>query len=101
MARYRNDIRSRTSSSRLSPEQIHQTGLEEIQRIETEMLQVAKSQGFDDLNAYRNELDTNPKYRPPSADQILEDYRRYIGQMRPKLTELFGVIPSSPVTVEA
>ncbi len=101
MARYRNDIRSRTSSTRLSPEQIHQTGLQEIQRIETEMLQIAKSQGFDDLNAYRNELDTNPKYRPTSADQILEDYRRYIGQMRPKLTELFGVIPSSPVTVEA
>ncbi|HEX4377067.1 MAG TPA: DUF885 domain-containing protein [Steroidobacteraceae bacterium] len=101
IARYRNDIRSRTSSSRLTPEQIHQTGLQEIERIEAEMLQIARGQGFNDLNSYRNELDTNPKYRPTSAEQILEDFRRYIGQMRPKLTELFDVIPSSPLTVEA
>ena len=43
----------------------------------------------------------NPKYRPASAEQIVDDFRRYIAQMQPKLPELFGYIPGSPVTVEA
>jgi uncharacterized protein (DUF885 family) len=46
-------------------------------------------------------LKTNPKYRPISSEQIVEDFRRYIAQMQPKLKDLFGYIPGSPVTVEA
>jgi uncharacterized protein (DUF885 family) len=101
LPRYRNNILGRTTVGDLSPDQIHEIGLKEIERIEAEMLQIARAQGFADLDAYRQELATNPKYQPNSAEQILDDYRRYIDQMRPKLTELFGFVPSSPVTVEA
>ncbi len=99
--RYLNDIVSRTTVSTLTPDQIHQIGLREIDRIEAEMLVIAHREGFDDLASYRESLKTNPKYRPVSAEQILEDFRKYIAQMRPKLPELFGYIPSSPITVEA
>ncbi len=51
--------------------------------------------------SYRQALDRDPKYIPASAEQILDDFRSYIAQMRPKLPELFGVIPASPLTVEA
>ena len=51
--------------------------------------------------AYRASLKKNPKYIPTSADQILEDFRRYIAQMQPKLPELFTLMPKSPATVEA
>jgi uncharacterized protein (DUF885 family) len=101
LPRYRNNILGRTTVGDLSPDQIHEIGLKEIERIEAEMLQIAHAQGFSDLDAYRQELATNPKYQPSSAEQILDDYRHYIDQMRPKLTELFGFVPSSPVTVEA
>src|ERR1700761_579855 len=99
--RYLNDIRSRTTISTLTPDQIHAIGLREIDRIEGEMLVIAKKEGFNDVPSFRESLKTNAKYIPTSQEQILDDFRRYIAQMQPKLPELFGYIPGSPVTVEA
>jgi uncharacterized protein (DUF885 family) len=97
---YQNDIYGRTTTH-LTPEEIHQLGLREIDRIEAEMLVIAKKEGFPDLASYRESLKTNKKYIPTSAEQILDDFRRYIAQMQPKLPELFTLLPKSPVTVEA
>jgi uncharacterized protein (DUF885 family) len=99
--RYLNDIRSRTTISNLTPAQIHEIGMREIERIQGDMLAIAKQQGFADLAAFRDSLKTNPKYIPTSSEQILDDFRKYIAQMQPKLPDLFGFIPGSPVTVEA
>ncbi len=98
--RYENDIYARTTTH-MPPDEIHQLGLREIDRIQAEMLAIAKKQGFADLASYRASLKTNPKYTPTSAEQILEDFRHYIAQMEPKLPELFTLLPKSPVTVEA
>lgn len=98
--RYQNDIYGRTTTH-MTPEEIHQLGLREIERIQGEMTAVAKKEGFVDLVSFRASLKTNPKYIPTSADQILDDFRRYIAQMEPKLPELFTLLPKSPVTVEA
>ena len=98
--RYENDIYARTTT-RMTPDEIHQIGLREIDRIEAEMTGIAKKEGFRDLASFRASLKTNPKYIPTSADQILNDFRHYIAQMEPKLPELFGLLPKSPVTVEA
>jgi uncharacterized protein (DUF885 family) len=99
--RYLNNIRSRTTVSNLTPDEIHQIGLREIERIQADMLTIAHNQGFADLASFRESLKTNPKYIPTSSEAILADFRKYIAQMQPKLPELFGVIPGSPVTVEA
>ncbi len=98
--RYENDIYARTTTH-MTPDEIHQLGLREIDRIQAEMLAIAKNAGFTDLAAFRASLKTNPKYIPTSADQILEDFRHYIAQMEPKLPQLFTLLPKSPVTVEA
>jgi uncharacterized protein (DUF885 family) len=98
--RYQNDIYARTTTH-MSPDEIHQLGLREIDRIETEMTAIAKKEGFADLASFRASLKTNPKYIPSSAEQILDDFRRYIAQMEPKLPQLFTLLPKSPVTVEA
>jgi uncharacterized protein (DUF885 family) len=98
--RYENDIYARTTT-RMTADEIHQIGLREIDRIEAEMTGIAKKEGFRDLASFRASLKTNPKYIPTSADQILNDFRHYIAQMEPKLPELFGLLPKSPVTVEA
>ncbi|MBB5057565.1 uncharacterized protein (DUF885 family) [Granulicella aggregans] len=100
-ARYANDIRARTTVSDKTPDEIHQLGLSEIARIEAEMLVIAKKEGFNDLASFRESLKTNPKYKPTSSEQILEDYRKYIAQMQPMLPKLFTNIPGAPVTVEA
>jgi uncharacterized protein (DUF885 family) len=98
--RYLNDIHARTTLTKVTPDQIHQIGLREIDRIEAEMLAVAHRAGFADLAAFRESIHNDPRYRPTSPEQIVADFRKYIDQMRPKLPELFGFIPSSPVTVE-
>jgi uncharacterized protein (DUF885 family) len=98
--RYENDIYGRTTTH-MSPDEIHQLGLREIDRIQAEMLAIAKKEGFADLASFRASLKTNLKYKPTSADQILDDFRRYIAQMQPKLPQLFNLLPKSPVTVEA
>jgi uncharacterized protein (DUF885 family) len=98
--RYENAIYARTTTH-LSPDEIHQIGLHEIDRIQAEMLVIAKKEGFADLASFRASLKTNPKYIPTSGEQILDDFRRYIAQMEPRLPQLFTLLPKSPVTVEA
>jgi uncharacterized protein (DUF885 family) len=85
----------------MSPDEIRQLGLREIDRIQAEMLAIAKKEGFADLASFRASFKTNSKYIPTSAEQILEDFGHYIAQMEPKLPELFTLLPKSPVTVEA
>ena len=98
--RYQNDIYGRTTT-RMTPDEIHQLGLREMDRIQAEMMLIAKKEGFADLASFRASLKTNPKYIPTSSEQILDDFRRYIAQMEPKLPGLFNLLPKSPVTVEA
>ena len=98
--RYQNDIYGRTTTH-MTADDIHQLGLREIDRIQAEMMVIAKKEGFADLVSFRASLKTNPKYIPTSAEQIVDDFRRYIGQMQPKLPALFTLLPTLPVTVEA
>ena len=98
--RYANDIYGRTTTH-MHPDEIHQLGLHEIARIEAEMAAIAKEEGFADLTSFRASLKNNPKYIPTSAEQILDDFRRDISQMEPKLPQLFTLLPKSAVTVEA
>jgi uncharacterized protein (DUF885 family) len=98
-ALYRFAIRQQTTTS-FDPETIHQLGLREVDRIEAEQLVIAKKLGFSDLKTFRASLKTNPKLVPTSRDQILETYRRYIGQMQPQLPRLFGLLPPTQLEVK-
>jgi uncharacterized protein (DUF885 family) len=98
--RYQNDIYGRTTTH-MTAEEIHQLGLREMERIEGEMTAIAKREGFADLASFRASIAKNPRYKPTSAEQILDDFRHYIAEMEPKLPELFTLLPKSPVTVEA
>src|SRR5438132_4411645 len=82
------------------PADIHQIGLNEVARITAEMTKLAQSQGYKDLASFREAVNNDPKWRPTNQQQILDDYKKYIHQMEPKLPELFGLLPKSPVTVE-
>src|SRR5262249_62222199 len=74
--------------------------LRKMKRIQAEMLAIAKKEGFNDVASFRASLKNNPKYKPTSSEQIVDDFRRYIAQMQPKLPQLFTLMPKSPVTVE-
>jgi uncharacterized protein (DUF885 family) len=98
--RYQAAIR-RLTTTRLSPAEIHRVGLSEYDRIVGEMTALAKANGHSDLASFREHIESDPKYKPSSDQSIVDDFDRYIKQMRPMLPQLFTVIPSAPVTVEA
>ncbi len=84
-----------------SPAEIHQLGLDEVKRDETEMLAIIHKLGFSDLKTFSAALKTNPKLHPQSKQQLLDLYTGYINQMKPKLPELFGRLPKAPLEVIA
>ncbi len=84
----------------ITPAQVHEIGLKEVDRITAEMTKLAQSQGFKDLASFRAAINNDPKWKPKSEQQILDVYSQYIHQMEPKLPELFGLLPKSPVKVE-
>ena len=97
-ALYRFAIRQSTTTN-MDPEAIHQLGLKEVARIETEQLAIAKKLGFADLKTFRASLKTNPKLIPTSRDQLVEAYKGYITQMEPELPKLFGLLPKTALQV--
>ena len=99
-ARYRHAVRSNTTTE-MDPEAIHQLGLREVARIEAEQTAIAQKLGGMDLQSFRRSLKANPKMFATSREDVLEHYRRYIGQMQPKLPQLFGLLPKAPVEVVA
>ena len=98
--RYQAAIR-RLTTTNLTPDQIHKIGLSEYDRIVAEMTTLAKANGYPDLASFRTHVENDPKYKPTSEQSIVDDFDHYIKQMRPKLPQLFTVIPPQPVTVEA
>jgi len=97
--RYQNDIQAQTTTH-LTPDQIHALGLKEVARLTGEMTDLAHKAGFKSLAEFRASIQSDKKLVPTSEEQIVDDFRRYIAQMQPKLPQLFTVIPASPVTVE-
>jgi uncharacterized protein (DUF885 family) len=97
--RYSEAVRLMTTLN-ITPDEVHKIGLKEVERITAEMTKLAHEQGYKDLAAFRTAVNNDPKWKPTSEQQILDDYAKYIHQMEPKLPELFGLLPKSPVTVE-
>lgn len=95
---YRFLVKQSTTTD-LTPAQIHQIGLDEVQRDEAEMLVIAQKLGFKDLAALRASIPGNPKLHAQSTEQLIGLYSHYIDQMRPKLPELFGHLPKAQLVV--
>ena len=98
--RYQQAIREQTTTD-MSPAEIHALGLREVARINGLLTELAGKAGYKDLASFRAALNSDPKYVPKSAEQIVDDFRHYVAQMQPRLPELFGVFPETPLTVEA
>ncbi len=88
-----------TTTTKLSAEQIHQIGLDEVKRDEAEMLVIAQKLGFKDLKSFRASLKTNPKLKTDSRESLLAAYRTVLEPMKAKLPELFGRLPKAPFEV--
>ncbi|PYL46179.1 MAG: DUF885 domain-containing protein [Verrucomicrobia bacterium] len=97
--RYAEAVKLMTTMN-ITPAEVHEIGLKEVERITAEMTKLAQSQGHKDLASFREAINKDPKWKPQSEKHIVDDFAKYIHQMEPKLPELFGLLPKSPVTVE-
>ena len=97
-ALYRFAVKQQTTTA-MDPQTIHELGLREVDRIHTDMLAIAKSQGFADRKTFQESLKTNSKLIPTSREDILNTYRGYIAGMQPELPKLFGLLPKTKVEV--
>jgi uncharacterized protein (DUF885 family) len=100
-AKYYQFLVRRTTTTDLPADQIHQIGLDETKRNETEELAIAQKLGFKDLAAFRASLKTNTKLHPASGEALLQAYRGFLTPMQAKLPTLFGVLPKAPFEVAA
>ncbi len=98
--RYQQAIREQTTTD-MSAAEIHALGLQEVARIKGLLTGLAIKAGYKDLAGFRAALNSDPNDVPKSPEQIVDDFRHYVAQMQPRLPELFGVFPKTPLTVEA
>ncbi len=86
----------------LTAEQIHQTGLKEVARIEQEQDKLARAAGLADRNAYY--ADREKRFLPtPWTDELRADYlsraNAAIAYTRTLLPNYFGLLPAYKVEV--
>ena len=89
-----------STTTDLTPEQIHKIGEQQVAEDEAQMLAIAHKLGFADQAAMNAAMKTNPKLHPTSAEAILDAYRGYIQGMQPRLPQLFGRLPKAAVEVK-
>lgn len=98
--RYAEAVKEMTTLD-ITPEAVHELGLQEVARITAEMTQLAQALGYKDLAAFRAAIHSDPRWQPKSEEEIVADFKKHIDAMQPRLPELFGWLPRTPVTVEA
>jgi uncharacterized protein (DUF885 family) len=99
-ARYTFKAKSSTTTD-MTPEQIHQLGLSEVTRIEAQMLETAKKLGYSDLKTFNKALAADPALHPKSRQEILDLYQKYTDQMYTKLPAQFGILPKGKVEIKS
>jgi uncharacterized protein (DUF885 family) len=90
-----------STTTNLTPEEIHQIGLAQVKEIEARMLGVANQLGYKDLKSFGVAIKADPKLHPKSRQEILDLYTKYIDGMYTKLPDLFGQLPKGHLDVMA
>jgi uncharacterized protein (DUF885 family) len=96
---YDTAVRFHTSTS-MRAEQIHALGLQEVARIEREMEQIARADGFSGpATAYEQELGKRPGMRFTSREEMIAYARDTLMRVEPALPRLFRRLPKMSVGI--
>src|SRR6266850_1275116 len=96
----------RTTTTNMSPKEIHETGLKEMARIHDEMNKIREKVGFKgDLKAFFKFMREDQQFRLPSTEQGRAKYLAMatdiIETMKKRLDELFVTKPKADIVVKA
>lgn len=83
-----------STTTRLTPAQIHELGLAEVKRIRGEMDQVIADTGFKgNFAQFLEFLRRDARFSYTNADELLRGYRDICKRADPELARLFGKLP--------
>jgi prolyl oligopeptidase len=92
-------VRFHTTTS-MTAEEIHRLGLSEVARIEQEMEQVARADGFTGpANQYETSLANRPGMRFTNQQEMLDYAQDVLARVQPTLPKLFKRLPKMQVQI--
>ncbi len=94
-------VASQTTTA-LTPREIRDLGLKEVERIAVEMDAVAKRVGFNGTRTdFANWIQSAPEFHYSSAAEMLAGYRDIAKRVDPELPRLFADLPRLPYGIRA
>ena len=85
-----------STTTKMSPDEIHELGLAEVARIRGEMEEVAREVGFDGtLDEFFEFLKTDPQFFFGSSEEVLAAYEAARLRIDERLPSLFSVFPKA------
>jgi uncharacterized protein (DUF885 family) len=98
---YAYNVREITTTD-YTPEQIHETGLREVERIHGEIHGVMEKVGFKgSLHEFFQHLNTDPQFFWPSREALVAGYVDIKNRVDPQLPKLFETLPKADYEVRA
>jgi uncharacterized protein (DUF885 family) len=89
-----------STTTDMTPAEIHELGLHEVERIRAEMDEVIAESGFDgSFEDFKTFLRTDPQFFFDDAESLLMAYRDIAKRADPELVKLFGRLPRLPYGV--
>ena len=94
-------VRSTTTTT-LTPQQVHAIGQREVARLRAEIAQVMRDMAWTgDFDSFVKHLNTDPKYFHTSPEALLAGYRDIGKRLDAELPRLFAELPRAPWGVRA
>lgn len=102
---YYNQLLSFFTTTDLTAEEIHQIGLDEVDRLMAEMEAVKEEVGFaGEMLEFLDFVSSDPQFYYPNTDEGRQDYlddtNAYYDEIREKLPEYFGILPKADLEVK-
>jgi uncharacterized protein (DUF885 family) len=92
-------VRVRTTTD-MTPDEVHQVGLDEVARIHGEMLSVMEEVGFEgDLKEFFEYMNTDPQFFFDEPEQLIQGYRDMSDHVSMLSNELFEIFPKTDFEV--
>ncbi|MFT7427311.1 MAG: hypothetical protein ACI9O5_003271, partial [Algoriphagus sp.] len=103
-ALYAHKLKSSTTTN-LTADEIHQIGLNEVKRIQEEMLAIKEQVGFEgDLKEFFSFVNSDPQFFFPNTAEgrqaYLDQSTAFLDEIKKKLPDYFGILPKADLVVK-
>ncbi|MEN2282390.1 DUF885 domain-containing protein [Algoriphagus sp. SE2] len=96
---------NQATTTDMTASEIHEIGLKEVERIQSEMLAIKEKVGFEgDLKDFFQFINSDPQFFFPNTDEgrqaYLDESSAFLDTITQKLPEYFGILPKAKLVVK-